>query len=349
MNAPVRFHLSLNVTDLDKSVAFFRILFGLEPAKQRADYAKFEVDEPPLVLSLEPTREIARAGALNHLGFRMPDANSLVAMQERLERAGMRTRREKGVECCYAKQTKFWAHDPDGNLWEVYTFDGDIEHRGAGQTQEEVLTLSSCTNPAAEVIWEHRIDQPLPSCVPLANASAGEVRLRGTLNLPLSREEQNAILTETLRVLKPRGRLFVHVLTGERAVENPELPGPAGVVRSVPFEADPVNALEVAGFTRVRLLKLDCNPCFVRDGVGMREMQLEGFAPSAATESEVEVMYRGPFREVRDDEGLVFTRGRRVSVPASVAGNLREGDLAAQFTVFESTTTRPATATACRQ
>ena len=52
---PVRFHLSLNVADLKRSVEFFRVLFGMAPAKLRPDYAKFEPDEPPLVLSLEPT------------------------------------------------------------------------------------------------------------------------------------------------------------------------------------------------------------------------------------------------------------------------------------------------------
>src|SRR5262249_9223111 len=134
MSDPIRFHISLNVTDLNKSVAFFRTLFGIEPAKVRPDYAKFEPADPPLVLSLEPAPphptlspgggegRVRGGGALNHLGFRLPDARSLVAMQERLERAGLRTKREEGVECCYARQTKFWAHDPDGSLWEVYTF-----------------------------------------------------------------------------------------------------------------------------------------------------------------------------------------------------------------------------------
>src|SRR5947209_815523 len=80
MGDPVRFHLSLNVTDLNRSVRFFRTLFGQEPAKVRPDYAKFEPAEPPLVLSLGPAGAVARGGALNHLGFRLPDAKSLVAM-----------------------------------------------------------------------------------------------------------------------------------------------------------------------------------------------------------------------------------------------------------------------------
>src|SRR5947209_797678 len=89
----VRFHLSLNVSDLGRSVAFYRTLFGVEPAKLRPDYAKFEMDDPPVVLSLEPHAPGA-SGALNHLGFRMPDAAALVAMQERLEQAGIRSQRE---------------------------------------------------------------------------------------------------------------------------------------------------------------------------------------------------------------------------------------------------------------
>jgi catechol 2,3-dioxygenase-like lactoylglutathione lyase family enzyme len=345
MSDPIRFHISLNVTNLDKSVRFFRTLFGMEPAKVRPDYAKFEPVDPPLVLSLEPAPQVFRGGALNHVGFRMPDARSLVAMQERLERAGLSTKREEGVECCYARQTKFWAHDPDGNLWEVYTFDGDIDHRGAGQTEEAVRVTAQ---PVAEpVVWEHRMNNPVPTRIPLDDSEADEVRLRGTLNLPLTADQQRAVVTEAVRVLKPGGRLFVHVLAGESPVENPDLPGPAGAVRSVPFESDPVTLLEDAGLTGVRMLKFDSKPCFVRGGVGMRELQLEGFAPAATTSSDVEVMYKGPFREVRDDHGQVYPRGQRVVVPATVADRLRSGDLAGQFTVFEPQAKRPATMTAC--
>ena len=53
MAPAVRFHLSLNVSDLGRSVAFYRTLFNLEPAKRRPDYAKFELESPPLVLSLD--------------------------------------------------------------------------------------------------------------------------------------------------------------------------------------------------------------------------------------------------------------------------------------------------------
>jgi catechol 2,3-dioxygenase-like lactoylglutathione lyase family enzyme len=341
---PVRFHLSLNVADLKRSVAFYRVLFDREPAKLRPDYAKFEPDEPPLVLSLEPSPRSV-GGPLNHLGFRLPDARSLVAMQERLERAGVRSQREEGVECCYARQTKFWVHDPDGTLWEVYTFEGDLDHRGEGQTQEAVFANA----PAARepVVWEHRLGDPVPDAVPLADASADEVRLRGTLNLPLAADVRQRLVADAVRALRPGGRLFVHVLTGERVVGSPQLPGPAGAVRFVPHESDPARLLEQAGLTGVRMLKFDAKPCFVRDGVGMRELQLEAWKPTANGMPEsVEVLYKGPFRQVSDDNGIVYPRGTRVRVPASAAARIRTGEGADAFVVFDA---RSVPAASCSQ
>jgi catechol 2,3-dioxygenase-like lactoylglutathione lyase family enzyme len=127
-----KFHASLNVSDLDRSVAFYRVLLGKEPAKVRADYAKFELAEPPLVLSLIPGHgDAGGSGNLNHAGLRVRTAEELVEIQHRLEAAGFPTQREDGVECCYARQTKFWISDPDRALWEIYVFHEDTAAWGA--------------------------------------------------------------------------------------------------------------------------------------------------------------------------------------------------------------------------
>jgi catechol 2,3-dioxygenase-like lactoylglutathione lyase family enzyme len=324
----VRFHLSLNVADLARSVAFYRILFGREPAKLRGDYAKFEPDDPPLVLSLEPAPR-GQGGALNHLGFRLPDAGTLVAMQERLERAGIRSKREEGVECCYARQTKFWVTDPDGTLWEVYTLEEDIDHRGVGQSREEMLAAPAAGAP---VVWEHRLGTPVPERAAFADGAVDEVRLRGSLNVPLEEGERRHLLAEARRVLKPGGRVFAHTLVAEAPLPGaPDLPGPAAFVRHTPLEGEPARWLEEAGFGGLRLLKFDAKPCFVRHGVSLREQQLEGWAP-AAGDGTVTVLYRGPFGTVTDDEGVVYPRGARVRIGAAAAQRLRQGELAECFT-----------------
>ena len=279
MAPAIRFHLSLNVSNLARSIEFYRVLFGAAPAKCRDDYAKFELDDPPVVLSLEPSGG-GTGGTLNHLGFRMPDSAALVAMQRRLGEAGIMSRREEGVECCYARQTKFWVTDPDNTLWEIYTLDEDIEHRGKGQALADMLPHAT---PAATSSFEHRLAQPFPEKLPFADASIDEVRLRGTLNQRLAREAQECVLQEALRVLRPDGRLFVHVLVADRTPTGPlHLPGPAAAVQHTPLQSEPFRLLEAAGLQKVRVLKLDASPCFTQDGVEMHELQLEGRKPPLA-------------------------------------------------------------------
>jgi catechol 2,3-dioxygenase-like lactoylglutathione lyase family enzyme len=127
----VKFHVSLNVGDLPRSLHFYQALFGAGPVKAYTDYAKFELDEPPLVISLKPQRA-RKGGPLNHLGLRVKTSEDLVAIQRRLEQAGYRTARQDDVRCCYAHQTKFWIADPDDTLWEVYVLHADFGRWGEG-------------------------------------------------------------------------------------------------------------------------------------------------------------------------------------------------------------------------
>src|SRR5262249_5646483 len=270
----IRFHISLNVTNLERSVGFYKILFDMPPAKQRADYAKFEPDDPPLVLSLEPNGR-SGGGTLNHLGIRLSDPRQLVAVQERLERAGIRSQREEGVECCYARQTKFWVHDPDNTLWELYTLDDDhLDHRGAGQSMD---VMTSSTLPDEGAIWEHRLGTPVPVHIDACDASQDEVRLRGSLNVHLTEDEQRCLLAEAKRVLKPNGRLLVRILAGDKTHSAPSLPGKGDPIRYVPAKDDIMALISNAGLSGIRLLKYDDKPCFVADGVTMRETHIEAF------------------------------------------------------------------------
>ena len=125
--SPVSFHVSLNVSDLARSIGFYQKLFGVAPTKARPDYAKFESKNPPLTLSLEPAGSVGSGGSLNHVGFRLANTEELVDLQRRLEMAGLASQREHGVECCYSRQTKFWLHDPDQTLWEFYVLEDDGE------------------------------------------------------------------------------------------------------------------------------------------------------------------------------------------------------------------------------
>ena len=120
----VKFHLSLNVSDLPRSLAFYSALFGTGPVKVYPNYAKFELIDPPLILSLKPQRA-AKGGPLNHFGLRLKTVEELDEVQRRLEALGCRVSRQDDVRCCYAHQTKFWVADPDETLCEVYVLHAD--------------------------------------------------------------------------------------------------------------------------------------------------------------------------------------------------------------------------------
>jgi catechol 2,3-dioxygenase-like lactoylglutathione lyase family enzyme len=150
-----RLQLALNVDDLDASIAFYRKLFGTEPAKVRDGYANFAVADPPLKLVLILNR--GQGGSVNHLGVEVSDTDTLNLEQARLTEAGLASVDERGSTCCYAEQDKFWVQQtPNGERWEIYTVLGDsatfagqnsaedCQCCGTGTAAELSPTASSC-------------------------------------------------------------------------------------------------------------------------------------------------------------------------------------------------------------
>ena len=112
-------HLAINIHNLDKSIQFYRTLFGIEPSKVRKGYAKFDVQNPPLNFTLNEV-PFTGAGALSHMGIQVSSTDEVFAVREKWMESGLITHDEMQTECCYAKQDKTWVHDPDGNEWEVF-------------------------------------------------------------------------------------------------------------------------------------------------------------------------------------------------------------------------------------
>lgn len=116
----LKVHVSINVRNVERSIEFYRKMFGIEPSKVRTGYAKFDVQNPPLNLALNEVPTLAGAGALSHLGLQVQSTEDVLAIRRRWSETGLVTRDEMKTDCCYATQDKTWVHDPDGNEWEAF-------------------------------------------------------------------------------------------------------------------------------------------------------------------------------------------------------------------------------------
>jgi len=142
-----RIHLSLRVRpeQLDAMTEFYATLFGAAPRKRFADYVQFDLAEPPLNLTFVPTAA-ARTGELDHLGLQVFTGEALDASRARLVAAGLAPRDELAVDCCYARQDKFWLADPEGREVEVFRKLADLE-RAAPAAGAGACCAPDCCEP----------------------------------------------------------------------------------------------------------------------------------------------------------------------------------------------------------
>ena len=117
-------HVGLNVSNIEKTLKFYEVVFDQKADKIREGYAKFIL--PELIISFieTPNKPDQNFG---HLGFSLTSSEEVTLHLERIEKSGIDTLTEEQVKCCYALQDKFWVTDPDGFRWEFYHFQDDVE------------------------------------------------------------------------------------------------------------------------------------------------------------------------------------------------------------------------------
>ena len=109
-----RFHIALNVKDVEPLLPFYRTLFGNEPTVRRDGYAKFELVEPPLNISLN--RVVHNARGHGRFGIQLKSADQLERFIERLQRADQ----EPSAELRADGITEFSVLDPEANRWRLF-------------------------------------------------------------------------------------------------------------------------------------------------------------------------------------------------------------------------------------
>ena len=136
-----RFHVHVHVEDLDRNIAFYSAMFGAEPARREADYAKWMLDDPALNFAIS-TR--GATTGVDHLGIQVDSAEDLAALKDSARAADMAMLDEGEVSCCYARSDKYWLTDPQGLAWEQFQTLEQIPLFGAAKPAAATAEASAC-------------------------------------------------------------------------------------------------------------------------------------------------------------------------------------------------------------
>jgi catechol 2,3-dioxygenase-like lactoylglutathione lyase family enzyme len=195
----VKAHMSLNVANLSASIDFYRVLFGCQPAKRHADYAKFELETPPVTFSLQPGPRPPGA-SLSHVGLRFSSEEAVFQVQGRLQAAGIPFSRQEGVVCGYARQSKCWVADPDNNYWEIYVLEADVDPGKVRACLTQLVPLTDSEPPASDDLIDEPVDTGVADCQVLYRGPFREVRDRaGTI---YRRGQRTAVTQRTFDELR---------------------------------------------------------------------------------------------------------------------------------------------------
>lgn len=140
-----RFHVHVNVANLDASIGFYSTLFGTAPSVRKSDYAKWMLDDPRVNFAISQ-RELA--AGVDHLGLQADEPQELEEIGRRLAAADAVALAEHGTTCCYAHSDKYWAEDPQGVRWETFHTHGEATTYSAPTEPAVAAPLAPCCGPA---------------------------------------------------------------------------------------------------------------------------------------------------------------------------------------------------------
>src|SRR5438876_6029843 len=163
---------------------------------------------------------------------------------------------------------------------------------------------------ADELAEELRVKHPL-----IASDSVDVVISSCVLNLVESKSKRH-LFDEIFRVLKKGGRAVISDIVSDEEVpeemqDDPELW--SGCISGALTEEGFLAAFENAGFYGIQMLKRDAKPWRTVHGIEFRSVTVEAFKGKQGEcfERNQAVIYRGPFKEVLDDDNHRMERGKR--------------------------------------
>ena len=177
---------------------------------------------------------------------------------------------------------------------------------------------------------EQRLSHPL-----IEDNSIDLVVSNCVLNL-IEDGDKEQLIREIFRVVKPGGRIAISDIVSDESVPHHLKKDPllwSGCISGALQDQFFLQAFVDNGFIAVSIDKWEAEPWQVVEGIEFRAVTITAVKPEAVECLDVghAVIYRGPFKEVYDDEDHLYPRGERIAVCERSFRLLTEGPCADQF------------------
>jgi arsenite methyltransferase len=167
----------------------------------------------------------------------------------------------------------------------------------------ELEAFAAKLRRSAPLLKDNSVDVVVSNCV---------------LNLVRS-EDKRRMFTEIFRVLRRGGRAVISDITSDEPVpahlqNDPDLW--SGCISGAMREDEFLKAFEEAGFYGISILERQEKPWRTVDGIEFRSVTVAAYKGKEGRcwDHKQAVIYKGPFKQVTDDDGHVLQRGARVAV-----------------------------------
>jgi len=206
----------------------------------------------------------------------------------------------------------------------------------------KALQVKPVTN-AADFMNLETITEALREKQPLiASYSIDVVVSNCVLNL-VEPEQKPKLFSEIFRVLKKNGRAVISDIVSDEPVPEAMRKDAhlwSGCISGALTEEGFLKAFEAAGFYGVELVKFETKPWQTVEGIEFRSVTVQAFKGKQGPcfEHNQAVVYQGPFKSVKDDDGHRFDRGVRTAVCDKTFKLLQSSPYAKHFAPIEPLT-----------
>lgn len=193
---------------------------------------------------------------------------------------------------------------------------------------------------AESVVAELRKDSPL-----VADNSVDVVVSNCVLNL-VDPAAKRQLFAEILRVLKNGGRAVISDIVSDEVIPEHLRADPtlwSGCISGAFTELGFLQAFEEAGFCGIRVLDYGTKPWQTVEGIEFRSITVEASKGKQGQcfDRNQAVIYKGPFKEVLDDDGHRMERGKRYAMCAKTFGLFSREPYRDHFILVEPATPVP--------